>query len=182
MDFVATNCLGRALFSPIFALPDRPANNARFVFLHEDESRPFYVDWEQKARDIVATLRGSAGQRPHDRKLRDLIGELVTKSMTFSSLWARHDVRFHRTGSKRIQHPIVGELELNYEAFDVSSDPGWHMFAYSAEPHSASDERLRLLASWAATPDNESETQLANRLTATPASTDDRPASSGPIQ
>jgi len=159
MDFVATNNLGRALFSPIFALPERPANNARFVFLHEDQSRSFYVDWEQKAGDIVATLRGYAGQHPHDRELRDLIGELATKSTTFSGLWARHDVRFHHTGSKRIHHPVVGELELDYESFELSSDPGWHLFAYSAEPQSASDERLRVLASWTATPDNESETE-----------------------
>ena len=151
MDFVATNSLGRALFSPIFALPDRPVNNARFVFLHEERSRPFYVDWERKASDIVATLRGYAGQCPYDRELTDLVGELATRSTTFSTLWARHDVRFHHTGSKRIHHPVAGDLDLAYEAFDLSSDPGWHMFAYSAEPGSASDERLRLLASWSAT-------------------------------
>lgn len=152
MDFIATNTLGRALFSPIFALGHEPANNARFVFLHENESRQFYVDWERKAGDIVATLRGYAGQSPQDRELRELIGELATSSRVFSSLWARHDVRFHHTGSKRIHHPVVGDLELAYEAFDLSSDPGWHMFAYAAEPDSASDERLRLLASWAAAP------------------------------
>jgi transcriptional regulator with XRE-family HTH domain len=157
MDFLATNRLGRALFSPIFALGDRPANNARFVFLHEVESRDFYVDWEQKARDIVATLRGYAGQRPQDRGLRDLIGELATNSRVFSELWAKHDVRFHHAGAKRIHHPVVGDLELSYEAFDLSSDPGWHMFAYAAEPGSASDERLSLLASWAATTEQETQ-------------------------
>jgi transcriptional regulator with XRE-family HTH domain len=152
MDFVAVNSLGRALFSPIFAIAERPANNARFVFLHEDESRPFYRDWERKAADIVATLRGYAGQHPHDRGLQELIGELATRSTVFSTLWARHDVRFHHTGSKGIHHPVVGDLELDYEAFDLSSDPGWHLFAYSARPGSAAEERLRLLASWAATP------------------------------
>jgi hypothetical protein len=37
----------------------------------------------------------------------------------------------------------------------LPADPGWTMFAYTAEPRSASDERLKLLASWAASTDGE---------------------------
>lgn len=50
---------------------------------------------------------------------------------------------------------MVGELELSYEAMELPANPGWTMFAYTAEPGSPSDERLKLLASWAATPANE---------------------------
>jgi hypothetical protein len=62
-----------------------------------------------------------------------------------------NNVRFHRTGTKRMHHPVVGDLELGYEAMELPANPGWTMFAYTAEPGSASDERLKLLASWAAT-------------------------------
>jgi hypothetical protein len=58
MDFIATNPLGRALYSPLFDHPRRPANNARFVFFEEKASRRYYSDWEEGADDIVATLRG----------------------------------------------------------------------------------------------------------------------------
>ncbi len=155
MDLVATNALGRALHAPMFDSPRRPVNNARFVFLEEEASRRFFPDWEQGADDIVATLRAYAGENPHDKALTDLIGELVTRSETFRTRWAAHNVRHHRTGLKRINHPVAGDLELHYEALDLPSDPGWHMFAYTAQPNSPTDERLRLLASWAATVDLE---------------------------
>ncbi|MCU1515845.1 MAG: hypothetical protein JWQ75_566, partial [Pseudarthrobacter sp.] len=114
-----------------------------------------FPDWEQNANDVVAILRSYAGRKPHDRSLSDLIGELATRSEEFRTRWAAHNVRFHRTGIKRIHHPVVGELELSYEAMELPANPGWTMFAYTAEPGSASDERLKLLASWAATSTSE---------------------------
>ncbi len=151
MDFVATNQLGRALNAPLFADPRRPVNNARFVFLNEDASRQFYLDWDKGADDIVATLRSYAGKHPHDKQLTDLIGELVTRSDAFRTRWASHNVRYHHTGIKRLHHPVVGELELVYEGLDLPAEPGWHLYTFTAAPGSASEERLRLLASWAAT-------------------------------
>jgi transcriptional regulator with XRE-family HTH domain len=162
MDFVATNRLGRALNAPLFADPRRPVNNARFVFLNEEASREFYLDWEQGADDIVAALRSYAGKHPHDKQLTDLIGELVIRSEEFGTRWSAHNVRFHRTGLKRLDHPVVGELELVYEGLDLPADPGWHLYTFTAAPGSPSDERLRLLASWAATLDSESTTDPAD--------------------
>ena len=156
MDFVAVNRLGRALNAPLFDDPRRPVNNARFVFLHEDASRQFYLDWEKGADDIVAAMRIYAGKHPHDKPLTDLIGELVTRSEAFRTRWAAHNVRFHRTGVKRIHHPVVGDLELVYEGLDLPADPGWHLYTFTAAPGSPSDERLRLLASWAVTVEHES--------------------------
>jgi transcriptional regulator with XRE-family HTH domain len=150
MDFVAANAVGRALYAPILADPVRPANSARFVFLNPD-ARSFYPDWDKVSNDVVAILRSYAGQHPHDKSLRDLIGELATRSDDFRTRWAAHNVRFHRTGMKRLHHPVVGDLELSYEAMELPANPGWTMFAYTAEAGSASDERLKLLASWAAT-------------------------------
>lgn len=150
MDFIAANALGRALYAPVLADHVQPANTARFMFLNP-EAPTFFPDWEQNANDVVAVLRGYAGRKPHDRSLSDLIGELATRSGEFRTRWAAHNVRFHRTGLKRMHHPVVGDLELSYEAMELPANPGWTMFAYTAEPGSASDERLKLLASWAAT-------------------------------
>jgi transcriptional regulator with XRE-family HTH domain len=152
MDFLAANRLGYALYAELFADPVRPVNNARFVF-PDPRSQKFYVDWERGADDLVAILRTEAGRNPYDRDLHDLIGELSTRSETFRIRWASHYVRFHRTGTKRLHHPVVGDLELTYEAMEFPADPGLTMFVYTAEPGSASDDGLKLLASWAATLD-----------------------------
>jgi transcriptional regulator with XRE-family HTH domain len=149
MDFLAGNRLGYALYSEMFTDPVRPANNARFVFLNP-RSTEFFVDWERAANDIVAILRAEAGRNPYDRALTDLIGELSTRGETFRTRWAAHDVRFHRTGRKQLHHPVVGDLDLSFEAMELPGED-LTVLAYTAEPGSPSQDSLNLLASWAAT-------------------------------
>jgi transcriptional regulator with XRE-family HTH domain len=147
-DYVAANQLGRALYSPVFAEPS--PNSARFAFLNP-EAPDFYVDWDKNTQDLVAAMRGEAGRNPYDKRLTDLVGELSTRSERFRTLWAAHNVRYHRSGVKRLRHPVVGELQLTYEAFELPADPGLSMSTYTAEPGSPSADALRMLASWAAT-------------------------------
>jgi transcriptional regulator with XRE-family HTH domain len=147
-DYLAANALGRALYAPVFAQPQ--PNSARFAFL-DPAAQDFYPEWDRNTRELVAAMRGEAGRNPFDRKLTDLVGELSTRSERFRTLWAAHDVRFHRTGVKRIAHPVVGEIELTYEAFALPADPGLHLSTYTAEPGTASADKLKMLASWAAT-------------------------------
>lgn len=151
MDFIGANDLGRALYAPVLEDADGQGNTARFMFL-SPAARTFFPDWERGADDIVATMRGYAGQHPRDKALTDVVGELVTRSDAFGQRWAAHHVRHHRTGIKRINHPQVGDLELAYEAMDLPANPEWFMFAYTAEPDSPTGERLKLLASLAVTP------------------------------
>ncbi|NTW38364.1 MAG: helix-turn-helix domain-containing protein [Cellulomonadaceae bacterium] len=149
-DIVATNQLGRALHAPLFDDPARPVNFARSRFLNP-MAADFFRDWDAAARDTVAVLRAEAAKHPYDRALTDLIGELSTRSQEFRTLWAAHDVRLHQTGIKRLHHPVVGDLDLNYERLDLPADPGLSLFVYTAASGSASQEALDLLASWAAT-------------------------------
>lgn len=147
-DYVAANRLGRALYAPVFA--DPAPNSARFAFF-DPAAREFYRDWDQVAQEFVAAMRGEAGRNPYDKRLTDLVGELATRSETFRTLWAAHDVRYHRTGVKLLHHPVVGDLELTYEAFDLPADPGLQMSTFTAAPGSPSEDALKLLATWAAT-------------------------------
>jgi transcriptional regulator with XRE-family HTH domain len=148
-DLLASNALGRALYSDVYAeQQERPVNLARYVFLSE-RSRAFFPDWSKAASDMVANLRHEAGRDPHDRGLSDLVGELSVRSEEFRQRWAAHNVRFHNSGVKSIHHPVVGDLTLTYEAMDLPADPGLSLTVYGAEPGSSSADALRLLASWA---------------------------------
>jgi transcriptional regulator with XRE-family HTH domain len=155
LDILGANSLGRALYAGQFDSPVQPPNTARFFFL-DARAPAFYIEWERVANDVVAVLRAEAGRDPFDRDLSDLVGELSTRSELFGTLWAAHDVRRHDTGRKRFQHPIVGELNLTFEAMELVADPGLTMFVYTAEPGSKSEQALNLLASWTATPEQES--------------------------
>jgi hypothetical protein len=114
----------------------------------------------------VAALRAEAGRSPYDKSLTDLVGELAMRSERFRTLWAAHDVRLHRTGAKRLHHPVVGDLELTYETMELPGDPGLAVHVYAAEPSSPSADALGLLASWSATV--EQPTARSNGATQSP--------------
>jgi transcriptional regulator with XRE-family HTH domain len=145
-DILAANALGRALYSPLYEESETP-NSARFVFL-SPAARDFFVDFDKIQDDCVAFLRAEAGHDPYDKELIELIGELSTRSEPFRQRWAAHDVRYHRTGTKRLHHPLVGELTLDFEAFELPGDEGQRLNVYTAPPDSPSAEGLALLASW----------------------------------
>ena len=149
-DMLAANRLARALYAPVLADPRRPANNARFIYL-DPAAREFFADWERAADDIAAMLRSEAGSNPHDKQLIELIGELSTRSEDFRIRWAAHNVRFHRTGHKRIHHPVVGTLDLDFEAMEFPAHPGLTLLAYTAAAGTPTADSLKMLASWAAT-------------------------------
>jgi hypothetical protein len=151
-DYLAANQLGRALYAPLFDSREQPPNSARFTFL-DPAAQEFFTDWEKAAKDLVATLRQMAGRNPYDRALSDLVGELSTRSDPFRAWWAQHNVRYHQTGTKRLHHPIVGDLELSYEVMQITADDDLRLAIFTAEPSSHSQQALDLLASWAATPD-----------------------------
>jgi transcriptional regulator with XRE-family HTH domain len=159
-DIVAANRLGAAFYSEMYVQPQRPVNFGRFVFL-DPRSRLFYPEWDAAARQTVALLRSAAGRDPYDRALSDLIGELSMGSEAFRTLWASHDVRLHHFGAKRVRHPIVGDLELAFEALQVTSDEGLSIITYTAPPDSPSRDALQLLANWAATHERATGTQDA---------------------
>lgn len=151
-DIVALNRLGRALYSPVLADPRRPANTSRFIYL-DPAAREFFVDWDRVANDVAAMLRLEAGRNPHDRKLIELVGELSTRSEIFRTRWASHDVQYHRSGRKRLRHPIVGQLDLDFEAMELPSEPGLTLNVYTCAPDTPTADGLKMLASWAATQD-----------------------------
>src|SRR6476660_8736482 len=131
-DIVAMNQLARALYSPVLADPRRPANTTRFVYLDPESAREFFVDYDRIASDAAAMLRLEAGRNPHDKALITLVGELSTQRELFR------------------QH-AVGELDLNFEAMELPSEPDLRLNLYTADPDTPTADGLKLLASWAAT-------------------------------
>jgi hypothetical protein len=161
LDILAINDLGHALYSAVFDDPRRPANIARFNFL-DPRAHDFYPDWDDAANTTVALLRTEAGRDPHNRELTDLIGELATRSGQFRTRWATHNVRQHRSGLKHFHHPVVGTLDLAFDAMDLPGEPGLTLTAYTAEPGTPSHDGLTLLASWVATAERATTAESAD--------------------
>ncbi|MEU0414042.1 helix-turn-helix domain-containing protein [Streptomyces griseorubiginosus] len=148
-DILAWNRMAAAVFGDWSELPVPERNWARLVFLRP-EYRDLFVEWDQKASDMVSYLRMDAGCHPDDPLLSSLVGELSLKSEEFRRLWATHDVKEKSFGVKRLRHPLVGDLALHFESFRLSDGTEQALITYHAEPGSPSADALRLLASWGA--------------------------------
>jgi transcriptional regulator with XRE-family HTH domain len=145
LDILAINDLGRRLYAPILGEQQLPVNLARAIFLDGTAVR-LYGDRNRIADETVGSLRAAAGRDPFDRALTDLIGELSTRSDDFRTRWARQDVRSFRRGSMRFEHPVVGAIELDYEALVVAADEDLTIIAYTAAIGSADQRLLSQLA------------------------------------
>jgi transcriptional regulator with XRE-family HTH domain len=144
LEFLATNRMARALLCDFDARPERERNHARWVFL-DPAARERYLDWDEIARDNVAALRMYSGRYADDPELSDLIAELSAESPEFSSWWSDHEVSRHSHGTKRYNHPTVGELTIAYEALPVPDATDQVLYIYTAEPGTASERALQQL-------------------------------------
>ena len=144
-DFLTGNRLAYALYADAFTTLDRPVSLPRFVFLNP-RARIFYRHWEGLASATVGSLRAEAARDPYDRDLTQLIGELSMRSDDFRRMWATHDVTQYRSGIQYFHHDLAGDLDLNYESFDLAGDIAQTLIVYTAEPGSASQAALERLA------------------------------------
>jgi MmyB-like transcription regulator ligand binding domain len=67
-------------------------------------------------------------------------------SERFRELWARADVGY-RLGVLHMRHPVVGDLYLRRNRFNIPHSGGQHMLTYRADPGSGSAKALDVLRS-----------------------------------
>ena len=149
-DVLATNRMARALFSDFDARPAAERNYGRWMFL-DAGARALFVDWAVQARAAVESLRLDAGADPQDRGTAELVAELRAGSAEFARWWDEHRVYQRTHGSKRLRHPLVGDLTVEYETLTLPGDPDVALFVYTTEPDSPSRRALDVLASWTLT-------------------------------
>jgi MmyB-like transcription regulator ligand binding domain len=148
MDVLAWNSLAAVMICGFGALPRGERNMVRLTFLDES-TRSLYPEWDQAAANGAALLRSAAGRWPDDPELEALVGELSVKSNEFVRAWGNHEVSEKMYGTKRIHHPLVGELTLLYETLTLPDEHEQQLATYTAAD-TESQTALDLLASIAA--------------------------------
>jgi hypothetical protein len=144
-DYLAANTLGRAVYAQVFDGQTGPPNHVRYVFL-DDRARNFFDHWPAVAHDTARILRSEAARDPHDPGPAELIDELSQTSAEFRAFWSQHDVRLPAAGLHRFHHPLVGELDLVFEAAELRADPGLTLLLATADEGSPTETALRRLA------------------------------------
>lgn len=139
LEVLAANSLARAL-SPGFL----PGENFLRWRLLNPAARDFYADWDEATDVAVSGLREAAANDPDDPRLASMVDELSTLSDRFRELWARADVGY-RVGVMHLRHPVVGDIYLHRNRFNIPHSGGQHLLIYAAEPDSASAKALAAL-------------------------------------
>src|SRR3954467_2274560 len=144
-DYLAANPLGRAVYADIFDGRTGPPNHVRYVFL-DDRARSFFDDWPAVAHDTARILRSEAGRDAHDPGPEELVPGLLQTSAELQALWSQHDVRLPAAGLHRFHHPLVGDLDLGFEAAELRADPGLTLLLATAEQGSPTEAALHRLS------------------------------------
>ncbi|QUW84101.1 helix-turn-helix domain-containing protein [Streptomyces mirabilis] len=151
MDILAWNSLAAALFTDFHRVPEKRRNYVRLLFT-EPAFRDLYVDWSTVARSCVAQLRLLAARCPGEPGLTALVGELSVADADFRQWWAGRHLAGLRVGAKKLRHPVVGDLTLDWDSLTCSADPTQQLVILTAEPGTRSHDGLRFLASRTADP------------------------------
>ncbi|MEW1691342.1 helix-turn-helix domain-containing protein [Streptomyces sp. NPDC091265] len=149
MDVIAWNPLAAALVTDFAAVPEKHRNYVRILFT-DPAMRNLYADWKGVARTAVAQLRMQAAKYPDDPRLTALVGELSVQNEDFRQWWAAHHVATLSVGTKVLNHPVAGELSLDWDTLTASTDPDQQLVVWTAEVGTPTHDGLRILASWAA--------------------------------
>ncbi|KOU03076.1 XRE family transcriptional regulator [Streptomyces sp. NRRL F-2295] len=149
MDVLAWNTLAAAMITDFEAVPEKHRNYVRILFT-DPAMRTLYADWKSVGRTAVAQLRMEAATYPDDPRLTALVGELCVRDEDFRTWWAAHHVATLSVGTKTLNHPVVGELSLDWDTLTASTDPDQQLVVWTAEVGSPTHDGLRVLASWAA--------------------------------
>ena len=144
-EVLAWNPTGAALDQAVAQRPPQERNVARRIVL-EASARELYPEWEALVQEVADVLRLNAARFPDDAELAALVEELLAGSRTFVRCWARLDVFEKSFGRKVLDHPLVGRLELTYEAFEIAAGSGQALLVYTAEPGSPTAHAIQELA------------------------------------
>jgi transcriptional regulator with XRE-family HTH domain len=143
-DVVAWNRAAAAVLTDYGALPPAERNMLRLIFL-DPRRRATELDWEGVARFVVGVFRGETARAGASATVQPLVDELCAKSPDFAAMWRETDVNSSCEGVKRLRHPVLGEIALEFSAFAVDGRPDLAMLVYT--PLSADDAaRIRALS------------------------------------
>ncbi|HEY0937025.1 MAG TPA: helix-turn-helix transcriptional regulator [Trebonia sp.] len=144
LDLLAWNPLAGALLGDFTRLPES-RRNLLFLFLdpQADQTCP---DRKATVAELTAMLRAQVAAEPGHPRAEELIAELTAGSAEFTARWSRHDVEGATRGRMRINHPLVGELNLDWDAYPMPGAPGPVLFVCTAPEGGADAERLQRLA------------------------------------
>ncbi|MDH6133384.1 transcriptional regulator with XRE-family HTH domain [Kitasatospora sp. MAA4] len=130
-DVLAANRAARALWTDWPSLPPEDRNMLCWMFT-DPGARQALVDWESEAAALLGRFRAAAARHPGDPAFAALIDRLHAASPEVRAWWPQHQVAPLASGTKRMRHPVLGELLLQHVVLQLVDDPEQRLVTFSA--------------------------------------------------
>lgn len=144
-DVVAWNEAAAALLTDYAMLPPEDRNILRLMF-SDSRVRAAQEDWMSVARFVVGAFRADAARAGAGAEIAHLVDDLSRSSAVFAALWATNDIAGHGEGLKRLHHPGIGVVELEFSTFAVDGRPDLTMMVYNPVTDDSAAMVRRLIA------------------------------------
>ncbi|MCX5497078.1 helix-turn-helix transcriptional regulator [Kaistia dalseonensis] len=129
-DVVAWNKAATVILTDYAKLPKDKRNILRLIF-SDERVRAAQDDWRNVARYVVGAFRADAMRAGAGVEIQLLVDELSASSPEFKALWDDNEVTGMRDGIKRLHHPLLGAIELEFSTFAVEGRSDLNMLVYS---------------------------------------------------
>ena len=130
-DIAAWNEAAAVVLTDYSKLPPADRNILRIMF-GNPSVKAAQQDWDGLARFVVGAFRADTTRAGAGEEVRELVEDLCRLTPEFEALWRDNEVRTHGEGVKRITHPVLGPLELEYSAFLVDGRSDLSMIVYNS--------------------------------------------------
>jgi transcriptional regulator with XRE-family HTH domain len=104
--------------------PDRAEhpNLLRYIF-QDPAARTLVIDWEERARRVVAEFRADAGPHFDEPDVRSVVEELLRTSTVFAHWWTRQTVVEREGGRREFRAPDGSVLRYEQITFKLAIRP-----------------------------------------------------------
>ncbi|GAA2247426.1 MULTISPECIES: helix-turn-helix transcriptional regulator [Kitasatospora] len=131
-DVLASNRAARALWTDWPTRPPQERNMLWWMFT-DPAAREILVDWEAVASALLGRFRTASARHPGDPGFTGLLERLRAASPEVREWWPQHRVVPLGSGTKRLRHPVLGEIEFRHVVLQLADDPEHKLVTYEAD-------------------------------------------------
>lgn len=132
-DILAWNDAIAALFVDYGKLQPHERNTLRLMFLYQPY-RTLILNWEEMARGLLASFRAAYALAADKAPFHALIEDISAGSEEFRRWWPGHDVKRFDEGAKRLAHPVLGLVDLQYVSLVPQNRHDLSLVTYLTRP------------------------------------------------
>ncbi|MCX8995912.1 helix-turn-helix transcriptional regulator [Rhizobiaceae bacterium BDR2-2] len=144
-DVVAWNAAATVILTDYARLPKDGRNILRLMF-SDERIRAAQDDWQSVARYVVGAFRADATRAGAGVEIQRLVDELSASSPEFKALWDDNEIAGFQEGVKRLHHPVLGPIELEFSTFAVEGRSDLNMMVYSPANSELTDHFRSLIS------------------------------------